>query len=214
MCPFWRVGVEKVRLMNQVIISHKIEETIVALENLKSDERFIKIIKEEAFLVEDVKLVMEKAYLTSQNTTVIILGAGSFSPVIQNRLLKILEEPPKNKIFILITPHKSTILPTIRSRLPIIVLAETKEEEPLELDMENLSLGLVYDFTQKHKRTNTNTMKTVIEQIVKEALSSQKYDFDEKTLTLCSNSYKALDMGSVPPFILNTLLLRLLKQKR
>ena len=202
------------RLISQVIIVHQIEETIIKLEALQTTQSFIKVVKEEAFLVEDVKFVIEKAYLASANETIIILGAKSFSPIIQNRLLKILEEPPKNKTFILITPSKSTILPTIRSRLPLLVLQEHFEEEVLALDLKNLSLVLVYDFVQTHKRTNTQTMTTIVEQITKQAIFSQAYNLDEKTLTLCTNSYKALDMGSVPQFVLNTLLLRLLAQKR
>ena len=202
------------RLISQVIIAHQIEETITKLEALQTTQSFIKVVKEEAFLVEDVKFVIEKAYLASANETIIILGAKSFSPIIQNRLLKILEEPPKNKTFILITPSKSTILPTIRSRLPLLVLEEHFEEEVLALDLKNLSLALVYDFVQTHKRTNAQTMTTIVEQITKQAIFSQAYNLDEKTLALCTNSYKALDMGSVPQFVLNTLLLRLLAQKR
>ena len=202
------------RLISQVIISKEIDQTVEQLEALKGNESFIKVLKEEAFLVEDVKFVIEKAYLASHNETIIILGAKSFSPIIQNRLLKILEEPPKNKIFILITPHKSTILPTIRSRLPLLVLHDSHEEEVLELDIKNLSLDLVYTFIQKHKRTDAKKMTTIIERISKEAIFSQAYYLDEKTLTLCTNSYKALDMGSVPQFVLTTLLLRLLAQKK
>ncbi|HHD79267.1 MAG TPA: DNA polymerase III subunit delta', partial [Epsilonproteobacteria bacterium] len=40
------------------------------------------------------------------------------------------------------------------------------------------------------------------------------YNIDEKTLTLFSNSYVALDMGSPPQFVLNALLLKLLARKK
>ena len=202
------------RLISQVIISSDIDDTVKKLEALQENERFIHIIKEDTFLVEDAKLAIEKAYMASEETTVIILGAKTFSPVVQNKLLKVIEEPPPKKEFILITPSKATILDTIRSRLPISVISQDKEEEVLDLDIKQLSLATVYDFVQTHKRTDAKAMKLIIESIGKEAIRSQKYDLDEKTLSLFSNAYIALDMGSPPQFILNTLLLKLLARKK
>ena len=202
------------RLISQVIISSDIDDTVKKLEALQENERFIHIIKEDTFLVEDAKLAIEKAYMASEETTIIILGAKTFSPVVQNKLLKVIEEPPPKKEFILITPSKATILDTIRSRLPIVVISQDKEEEVLDLDIKQLSLATVYDFVQTHKRTDTKVMKLLIESIGKEAIRSQKYDLDEKTLSLFSNAYIALDMGSPPQFILNTVLLKLLARKK
>lgn len=202
------------RLISQVIISSDIEGTVSKLEALQENERFVKIIKEDNFLVEDAKLAIEKAYMASEESTIIILGAKTFSPVVQNKLLKVIEEPPPKKEFILITPSKATILDTIRSRLPVTVLSEEKEEEVLDLDLKQLSLATVYAFVQDHKRTDAKTMKLLIERISKQAIRSQAYDLDDKTLTLFSNAFIALDVGSPPQFVLNTLLLKLLARKK
>ncbi len=202
-------------LTSQVIVTSKIEETITLLEALKSNERIIKIVEEDkAFSVDDAKEVIAKAYMASEETTVIILVAKVFSPVVQNKLLKVIEEPPKNKVFILITQSKSTILDTIRSRLPIVVLSEEREEEALGLDVKQLSLSTVYTFIQDHKRTNAKEMSVIIERISKEAMTSGMYNLDEKMLSLFSDCYVALDMGSPPQFVLNTLLLKLLARKK
>ena len=201
-------------LTSQVLISAHMEETIAALEAVKENERIIQIVKEEGFLVEDAQLAIEKAYLASEETTVIIMAAKLFSPVVQNKLLKVIEEPPKNKEFILITPSKATILPTIRSRLPIHVLSEVKEDGERFLDMKQLSLQSVYTFVQEHKRTSASEMKKIVETISKEAMHSGKFNLDEKTLNLFSNAFTALDMGSPPTFVLNTLLLKLLAKKK
>ncbi|XPV54940.1 MAG: hypothetical protein ACNI3H_02325 [Halarcobacter ebronensis] len=56
----------------------------------------------------------EKKYLFLCGTT--------FRSEAQNSLLKVLEEPPKNIVFIIITTPKSTILPTIFSRMPHKIL--------------------------------------------------------------------------------------------
>lgn len=202
------------RLVSQVIISSNIDDMVIQLEALQQNERFVKIIKEDNFLVEDAKLAIEKAYIASDETTVIILAAKTFSPVVQNKLLKVIEEPPPKKEFILITPSKATILDTIRSRLPITVSSSHTEEEALGLDVAHLSLASVYEFVQTHKRTDAKVMKTLVERISKEAIYSQAYSLDEKTLDLFSNAFIALDVGSPPPFVLNTLLLKLLARKK
>jgi DNA polymerase-3 subunit delta' len=204
----------RLELTSQVLITSQIEETIIALEALQSDERIVKIVKEDNFLVEDAALAIEKAYLASEETTVIILAARLFSPVVQNKLLKVIEEPPPNKEFILITPSKATILATICSRLPIHVLSDTASHEALGLDVSQLSLESVYPFVQEHNRTAANEMKKIVEGISKEAMRSEKFNLDEKTLNLFSNAFVALDMGSPPSFVLNTLLLKLLAKKK
>ena len=202
------------KLISQVLITSKIEETIALLEAYRNDERIIKIIKEETFLIEDAKLAIEKAYMASENIDVIILAAKIFSPLVQNKLLKVIEEPPKNKVFILITQSKATILDTIHSRLPIRVLSEEKETFDLGLDLKQLSLAIVYAFVQSHKSTNTKDMKVLIEKIFKEVLACDDYNLDEKTLSLFSQAFMALDMGSPSSFVLNTILLKLLARKK
>ena len=202
-------------LTSQVIVSSDIEDTIATLEALQTDERIVKILEEEkSFGVDDAKEVIAKAYMASEETTVIILGAKVFSPVVQNKLLKVIEEPPKNKEFILITQSKSTILDTIRSRLPIKVLIKDIEVLDIGLNIKQLSLASVYAFTQEHKRTNAKDMALLLEHIAKEAMISDSYNLDEKTLMLFSDCYVALDMGSPPQFVLNTLLLKLLARKK
>jgi len=228
------------RLVSQVIITSQIDNTILELEKLRSHESIIEIIspsisekitssqeaepiaykvhrmstEKETFSVVDAKLVIEKAYMASEDITIIILAAKTFSPLVQNKLLKVIEEPPKNKEFILLTESKSTVLDTIKSRLPIFVLSEVKEEKELGLDLKLLSLESVYAFTQTHKRTDAKAMKLLIEEISKEAIRSEGYDLDEKTLALFSNTFIALDVGSPPQFVLNTLLLKLLARKK
>jgi DNA polymerase-3 subunit delta' len=205
-------------LNSQVLISSDIPGTLEKLRALQNGERFVEIVKldpkDDTFKVEDAKLAIEKAYMASEERTVIILAAKSFSPIVQNKLLKVIEEPPPKKEFILITPSKATILPTIRSRLPIKVLSEEIELEALGLDVSQLNLSSVYHFVQAHKRTDAKQMKQIVERIGKEAMQSGRYELDEKTLQLFSNAFIALDVGSPPQFVLITLLLKLLAKKR
>ncbi len=228
------------RLISQVLITSQIENTILELEKLRNNEYIVEIIspsiassmitsqeegssqykvhriitEKETFSVSDAKLAIEKAYMASEETNIIVLAAKTFSPLVQNKLLKVIEEPPENKEFILLTESKSTILDTIKSRLPVTVLNEKKDEEVLGLELKLLSLATVYEFVQTHKRTDTKAMKLLVERISTEAIHSQGYDLDEATLTLFSNTFIALDVGSPPQFVLNTLLLKLLARKK
>jgi DNA polymerase-3 subunit delta' len=54
----------------------------------------------------------------------------------------------------------------------------------------------------------------MVERISREAIASQSYDLDEASLSLFSNAFLALDVGSPPQFVLNTLLLKLLARKK
>jgi len=202
-------------LQSQVIITTHFEDTVSQLRDLATDgEQFVTIIKEGNFLVDDAKLAIEKAYIASQNRTMIILGADSYSAVVQNKLLKVIEEPPPNKEFILLFKSKSTILSTIRSRLPITVLDEATEVKELSLDMSSLDIRMVYDFVQEHSRSDATTAKSLLEQIGIEAISSQRYNLDETTLSLMRDAIKVLDRGSPPSFVLTAILLKLLARKK
>jgi DNA polymerase-3 subunit delta' len=202
------------RLAAQVIIAPKIEDAVSQLEALVTDEHIVKVIKEDRFLLEDAKFAIEKAYLTNEHQTFVILGAKFFPPEIQNKLLKVIEEPPPDVAFILITPSKATILPTVRSRLPMTILKETYDEEPLTLDIGQLDLASAYKFIQSNKRIDMTTAKLYIEKICKEAMRSQRYHLDEKSLQLFSDLFNALDRGSPVQFVLTTLLLKLLAKKK
>ncbi|MGW8169928.1 MAG: DNA polymerase III subunit delta' [Sulfurovaceae bacterium] len=202
------------RLGNQVIITDDFEHTISQLEALGTNHRFINIIKEDGFLVEDVKFAIEKASIASEETVVIIMASKKFSDVVQNRLLKILEEPPPNKEFIILASQKAMILGTIRSRLPISIEQYHKTEQILDLDIKNLTLQDAYEFIQKHQRTSIQEMKIIIESIITAAVKSGNYRLDFKTLELFSDAVSVLNVGSSPQFVLSTILLKLLANKK
>ena len=202
-------------IKSQVIITQDSTQVVESLKTKTNSHRVI-IIQEEskAFGVDDAKEAIAKAYIASEIPTIIILIAKIFSPVVQSKLLKIIEEPPPKTDFILITQSKSTILPTIKSRLPITVLNDTQDSQIDSIDVSSLNLQSVYDFIQKHKRTSAKETKIIIEQITKDTLKSNQYNIDDKTLNLFSDSIQALDMGSPASFVLSAVLLKLLAKKK
>ena len=74
----------------------------------------------EKTTVEDIKKIEEEAYLASNeaDSKVFILeDADEYNDACQNKLLKIIEEPPKGVKFVLTASSVSAILPTVRSRV-------------------------------------------------------------------------------------------------
>jgi len=205
----------KLEPISQVVISSNFSDVIARLKEVidkdSSLELFIK--EDENFKVSDANEVIAKAYLASQNKIYLCLACESFSEVVQNRLLKIIEEPPRNKEFIIITPSKSALLPTIKSRLPVTVIDEEKESIELGIDFKNLSLDTVYAFVQEHKRLKPKDAMPIVEEIIKKAIKSQNFNLDQSTLELFSKARVALDVGSPADFVITTLLLKLLAKK-
>jgi len=208
------------RLASGIIITHQADEVLKELEALRTTELFTLIRSEDdkgkakEFLVEHAQLAISKAYVASEGLDYIILIAPRFSDVSQNRLLKIIEEPPRNKAFIIITESKSALLETIQSRLPVTVLNDATTQENFSLDLINLNLAKVYEFIQENSRISAVECKVLVEKISLNAMKSGKYNLDESTLKVFSDCIKALDVGSPTSFVLNTLLLKLLAKKR
>jgi DNA polymerase-3 subunit delta' len=205
------------RLQSQVIITAQFDTTIEQLRSLAQDhERFEVILPEEgkAFSVKDAARAIEKAHIASYERTIVILAAEVFSEVVQNKLLKAIEEPPPETEFILMLPSKSTLLPTIRSRLPVTILDEVDERMELELDIERLDVRSVYAFVQEHKRVTGTQAKKFLEQISIMAIRSGRYDLDERTFNVLRDSRLALDKGSPASFVLIGMLLKLLARKK
>ena len=207
------------RLASGIIITHQADEVLTKLEDQKSTELFTIIRsldekgKPKEFLLEHAKLAIAKAYVASDNLNYIILIAPKFSEFSQSKLLKILEEPPRNKAFIIITESKSALLDTIQSRMPLYLLHDKAQNE-FSLDLEALNLSKVYTFIQEHSRISSGECKHLVEQISLAAIKSKRYNLDQETLELFSNTIKALDVGSPTTFLLTTLLLKLLAKKK
>ncbi len=166
----------------------------------------------DEFLIEDAKFAVEKAYVSSEEQKVILLGAQKFSQIAQNKLLKIIEEPPKNITFILLTPTKNTILPTIRSRLPIYNELQ-KRQGKQGVDMARFDLGTLYELLQESKGIKPFEAKAVMEQMVKDAMQSNQYRFKQSDYKSIEECIKLLDLGSPAIVLLNTVGLKLLDIK-
>lgn len=78
-------------------------------------------------LADAYRMPEEAAY----NVYIVHMGASTQAPA-QNKLLKLIEEPPQGAVFIMLCPTAEAVLPTIRSRAQIFTLRPPEPEEAAE----------------------------------------------------------------------------------
>jgi DNA polymerase-3 subunit delta' len=189
------------------------EDPQARVETLKeefSQNRCV-VFSKEKFLVEDAKMVIAEAYVSESETKYILIAAKEFNVYSQNSLLKILEEPPKNIVFILLSSSKSAFLPTIRSRLPIKKEQHETQLPPLELDFKRLDLAAVFSFLQKHKNVQKNDLKLLVESIFQTALE-QGVTLTQKQLDNFDMAFRLLELNTRGSHILSLLLMGFLHE--
>ena len=175
------------------------------LENI--DSKLIKIYECEEFKVDDSKAVIKEAYIAEEQNKYIIISAQSYRVESQNALLKLLEEPPRNIIFILIARSKTALLPTIRSRMQIESYDFEKETIELGIDPKKMELVDIFDFLKNHRNTKKQELKLIIQELLKETLQSAKIKLISSELELFDKSLLLADLKTRAQTLLSTLLL-------
>ncbi|NOQ31067.1 MAG: DNA polymerase III subunit delta' [Helicobacteraceae bacterium] len=158
------------KLNSHIIICENIEEKHEELKEILRGYRVVSFVKDD-FLVDDSRGVIAEAYISEADTKYIILGAKSFNAVSQNSLLKILEEPPRNIEFIIITSSKSALLPTVRSRLRVEHFKSEKSYENLELDLKRFDIAQLFAFVKKYDRLKAHDAKELLESLMNLAVN-------------------------------------------
>ena len=102
--------------------------------------------RQEDFKTADVSDILENANLKSIESDKKVIIIEKFEKAnlsSQNKLLKILEEPPKNLVFLLCAENTNAILPTVLSRVSKINIELLSEKDILSLYSEEKSIGLI-----------------------------------------------------------------------
>jgi len=182
-------------------IDSKIVKTFYADELEKSGE----------FKVDLAKEVIRESYIAEENTKFIILCALNYNTIVQNSLLKLLEEPPRNIVFIIIAKTKASLLPTIRSRLEARVLKSDVSAYELGIDLGKLSLDDIFIFLKKHKHTSKDELKQIVETLLKQAVLIEGIKLKVTELDMFDKSLELLTLNSRAQHILSYLLLTIYK---
>ena len=199
---------------SSILIVNDIEVTLAELlPNYPiHSTRIIKNEEKEEFLLIQANQAIKEAYIASSEKKYIFLCGSTFRKEAQNSLLKILEEPPKNVVFIIITNSKSSLLPTIYSRLPYKYLKKYVLKNESILDINKLDLKDIYNFLKDNQKISKQEAKDIVESILMK-VNNQKIKLSHKELDFFSKSIKLLELNSRPINVLTTLLLSLANQK-
>lgn len=197
-----------------ILIVNDIEETLNLLlpKYPIHSTRVIKNEEKEEFLIAQANETIKEAFIATSEKKFLFLCGSTFRKEAQNALLKILEEPPRNIVFILITNSKTSLLPTIYSRLPYKYLKKSKQKTPSSLDLNRLDLKDIYLFLQNNQRISKQEAKDIVESLLLKA-NSQKIRLSQKKLDFFSKAIRLLELNSKPINVLTALLLYLSNQQ-
>ena len=193
-------------LKGHILIALEIEEEIERLQKELHPLRVVTFF-EDNFKIEHAKLVAQEAYISESQTKYIIIAAFEFTTVAQNSLLKILEEPPTNIEFIIISPTKSNLLPTVRSRLPVQKREHTHTQEILAINLARIEYKEIFTFLKEHARVSKNEAKALIEGLFYRAIVADKLILSQKQLDNFDMAYRLLDLNSRPQSVFAMLLM-------
>jgi len=197
-----------------ILIVNNIDETLKDLIPTLPlhSYRVVRNEEKDDFLTAQAQQTIKEAYISSNETKYIILCGSSFRTEAQNSLLKVLEEPPRNIVFIIVTTSKSNILPTILSRMPHKYLKKRIERVEVDFDFFRMDLKSLYQFLKDNQKIGKKESKAIIESILFK-INSQKIKLTKKELDAFSNAIKLLELNSRPIHILTTLLLTVIHRK-
>ncbi len=189
-----------------ILIASEIETEIERLQEELMPHRVVAFF-EENFKIEHAKLVTQEAYISESSVKYIILGATEFTTVAQNALLKLLEEPPKNIEFIIISPTKSNLLPTVRSRLPILKIEQAHTNETLTINLARVDYKEVFAFLKEHARVSKNEAKALVEALFFQATVVEQLILNDRQLENFDKAYRLLDLNARPQSVFALLLM-------
>ena len=199
-------------MRGHILISDGFEESLQEIKRKLSSYRVVEFIRDD-FKLEDAKSVVAESYVSETDTKYIVFAGKSFTKEAQNSLLKVLEEPPKNIEFIIIAPTKSTLLPTIRSRLPIVHGKLSKTIKDVEIDLLRLDYEGIFNFLKLYSRVKKSEAKEIVEALYNRAIVVDKLILNERQLDSFEKAYKLLELNSRPQSVFAFILMSFMSER-
>ncbi len=195
-----------------ILIASDIHAQFERLKEELKPNRVVGFIEDE-FKVEHSKAVIEESYISESQIKYIILGANNFNAISQNALLKLLEEPLRNIEYIIISPTKSNLLPTVRSRMPIIKGEVVKEVQKVALNLSKVDYAEVFAFLKANERAKKSEAKAIVEGLFYRATVEEKLILKESQLQNFQSAYKLLELNARPLSVLSMLIMSFAGEK-
>ncbi len=196
-------------MRSHILITEDFESFKEELE-AQVEPQNLRIIESDEIKVEHAKEAIKEAYITSKETKVIALFGLGYNIYAQNALLKVLEEPPNNVVFVLVARSKSIFLPTILSRLP---LKRIKKEQAKKIGFETFDLERLYELAQQARRMSKVEAKGVIKGMLEYAMR-QNFKLTERELDYFDKAIRLLELHSNAANVFITAGLILLTHKK
>jgi DNA polymerase-3 subunit delta' len=196
-----------------IIITHAFEERCAQIVEQLKPLRSVCFMTDD-FKIEDAKEVIAEAYKSETNTKTLILGAKSFTIPAQNSLLKILEEPPRNIIFILLAPNKSTFLPTIRSRMTLHSEYEERQWEPMAIKLASLDLVSLFTWVKEYDKLKKHEAKELLETLFYHAVHYENIMLNKTQLEGFEKAFKLIELNARVQSVLVMVLMNFLNEAK
>ena len=182
-------------LRSHIIIDQESEQRVASLCLELKDSRVVTFIEDD-FKIEHAKAVIAEAYVSEENRKIIIIATKNFNIFSQNALLKIFEEPLRNIVFIIIVPTKSLLLPTIRSRLPILKKQEHHTVDEIDFSFIKLDNAKIFAFLKENERVSKHEAKALLEALFHRAVVVDRLILSTYQLECFDKAYRLLDVNS------------------
>ncbi|MDB2562771.1 DNA polymerase III subunit delta' [Sulfurimonas sp.] len=198
---------------SHIVISSDIESAHEKLKTQLHPSRIVSFIEDGEFKIEHAKAVIAESYISEAQTKYIVLGAKNYNAVSQNSLLKVLEEPPKNIEFIIISPTKANLLPTVRSRLPIIAGDITHSVQEIDFSLLQIDYANIFSFLKANARISKEEAKALVEGLYYRATVVDKVLCTKQQLENFDKAYRLLELNSKPQNVLSMLLMSFVSER-
>lgn len=205
-------------MLNKIVVTSDFESLKAKLESEFGINNLRFFISDD-FLLENAKEVIAEAYIAEKDEKILVIHANSFRTEAQNALLKIIEEPPRNIKFIIVTQSKNLLLPTIRSRMLIENNLTKKPKITLDLNLKSLSLKELTSFIdqkiadEQAQKFGKNELKELVGVIVTKAVDAG-YKFSGEEMDYFFSLIKLADLNAKSHAVLTPLLLTIFQKGR
>jgi len=196
-------------------VSNDFEYAIELVKNSFSGTVFVfpKPFKEQKdLLVEDVEELMESAYLTGDEERLFVIKSENYSTIVQNKLLKLLEEPPNGIKFCLLVSSKAALLPTVRSRLSECEIKTKKIVQDISIDFSKLNAEIVFDTLKRCESLNKEEAKAYLYMLLdayKRVPQKKEPHKNSQKLEVFDTAFKLLSLNTPPRVVFGAIFAKL-----
>lgn len=191
-------------MRSEIIITQNPDEYI---NELKQSVKICKIYKDDEFLLDDAKSIMQNAYLIEEYDKYFVLSYKDYSIQAQNYMLKLLEEPPAKVYFKILVSSKNILLPTIKSRLISRKLDSYKNDFEIKIDLKNMNYLDIANYNID-KANLSDFISALIKQCYKNNIKLSKDLLEE-----FYKCYELSKLNSNPKIITSRLLLGIMRER-